>query len=200
MSHILSDTDLDTIFRNARTHRKFLDKPVSEVSIRALYELAKMGPTSFNCCPARFVFVTGDEGKQTLKGVVSEGNVEKVVKAPITAIVATDSQFHEHVETLNPGNPKAAGFREALLGNPPLAEATAFRNGTLQGAYLVIAARALGLDCCPMSGFDNAALDKVFFPDGRFHSNFICSIGYGDHDALAPRQPRLDFDDACLIV
>lgn len=200
MSHILSDTDLDTIFREARTHRKFTDKPVSEVTIRALYELTKMGPTSFNCSPARFVFVTSDSGKQKLKDVVSPGNVEKVLNAPVTAIVATDTQFHEHIETLNPGHPMAAGFRGNLEGNAGLADSTGFRNGSLQGAYLIIAARALGLDVCPMSGFDNAALDAAFFPDGRFKSNFICSMGYGDHSALTPRAPRLDFDAACSIV
>ena len=200
MSHILSDTDLDTIFREARTHRKFTDKPVSEVTIRALYELTKMGPTSFNCSPARFVFVTSDEGKKKLEQVVSPGNVDKIRTAPVTAIVATDSRFHEHIETLNPGHPMAAGFRGNLEGNAGLAEATGFRNGSLQGAYLIVAARALGLDCCPMSGFDDAALDAAFFPDGRFQSNFICSLGYGDHDALPPRAPRLDFDAACTIV
>jgi len=200
VSHILSDTDLDTIFRGARTHRKFTDKPVSEVTIRALYELTKMGPTSFNCCPARFVFVTSDSGKQKLKDVVSPGNVEKILSAPVTAIVATDSRFHEHIEALNPGHPMAAGFRGNLETNKELAEATGFRNGSLQGAYLIVAARALGLDCCPMSGFDNAALDAAFFPDGRFQSNFICAMGYGDHSALTPRQPRLDFDASCSII
>lgn len=200
MSHILSDTDLDAIFREARSHRKFLDKPVSEVTIRAVYELTKMGPTSFNTCPSRFVFVTSAEGKEKLKGVVSPGNVEKVMEAPVTVIVATDAKFYEHIETLNPGSPMAGGFKSNLENNPALAELTAFRNGTLQGAYLIVAARALGLDCGPMSGFDNAALDKVFFPDGRFKSNFICAIGYGDHSKLMPRQPRLDFDDACSIV
>ncbi len=200
VSHILSDTDLDTIFREARTHRKFTDKPVSEVTIRALYELTKMGPTSFNCSPARFVFVTSDAAKQKLKEVTSPGNAEKVLTAPVTVIVATDTRFHEHIETLNPGHPMAGGFRGNLEANKPLAESTGFRNGSLQGAYLIIAARSLGLDCCPMSGFDNAALDKAFFPDGRFQSNFICSIGYGDHKALPPRAPRLDFDAACSIL
>lgn len=200
MSHILSDTDLDTIFREARTHRKFLDKPVSEVTLRAIYELTKMGPTSFNTCPSRFVFVTSDEGKEKLKAVVSPGNFDKVMEAPATVIVATDTKFHEHIEALNPGSPMAGGFRDGLLANPALAEATAFRNGTLQGAYLIVAARALGVDCGPMSGFDNAALDKAFFPDGRYKSNFICALGYGDHSKLMPRQPRLDFDTACSII
>ena len=199
MSRILSDADLDTIFREARTHRKFQDKPVSEVTIRAVYELAKMGPTSFNCSPSRFVFVTSEGAKQKLKEVVGPGNVEKVTKAPVTAIVATDSKFFDHLEALNPGSPMVGGFIENLKKNADLAEVTGFRNGTLQGAYLIIAARALGLDCCPMSGFDNAALDKVFFPDGRYKSNFICSIGHGDASALMPRLPRLGFEEACSI-
>jgi 3-hydroxypropanoate dehydrogenase len=199
VSPILSDADLDTIFREARTHRKFQDKPVSEVSVRAIYELTKMGPTSFNCSPARFVFVTSAEAKEKLKAVVGPGNVEKVLKAPVTAIVATDSQFYDHLEALNPGSPMVGGFIDNLKKNAGLAESTGFRNGTLQGAYLVIAARALGLDCCPMSGFDNAALDKAFFPDGRYKSNFICAIGHGDTAALMPRLPRLDFDEACSI-
>lgn len=169
------------------------------MTIRAIYELAKMGPTSFNCCPSRFVFVTSEGAKEKLKGVVGPGNVEKVTQAPVTAIVATDSQFYDHLEALNPGSPMVGGFIGHLKKDADLAEVTGFRNGTLQGAYLIIAARSLGLDCCPMSGFDNAALDKVFFPDGRHKSNFICSIGHGDASALMPRQPRLGFDEACSI-
>jgi 3-hydroxypropanoate dehydrogenase len=194
---ILSDNDLDLIFRQARSHNKWQQKPVSEVLIHAIYELMKWGPTSANCSPARLVFVQSPAEKERLAACVSRGNYEKVVTAPVVAIIGHDTQFYDLIPQLFPHNP---GARDWFAHDPNVAAATAFRNGTLQGAYLMIAARALGLDCGPMSGFDNAAVDKAFFPDGRVKSNFICAIGYGDPAGLFDRSPRLTFDQACKIV
>ena len=193
---ILPDDGLDLIFREARTHNEWTDKPVGEVLLEAIYDLAKWGPTSANCSPMRLVFVTSEEGKKRLKPCLSEGNVDKTMAAPATAIIAHDSQFFEHLPELFPH----ADARSWFTGNAALAEETAFRNGTLQGAYLIIAARSLGLDCGPMSGFDKDKLDAEFFPDGRFKSNFLCNLGYGDRGKLFPRSPRLSFDDVCRIV
>jgi len=196
VSEILSDDGLDLLFRNARTHRHWRDRPVSDVLLQALYELARLGPTSGNCNPMRIVFVRSPEAKARLKPALESGNVGKTMAAPVTAIIGYDLRFDEHLERLNP--PLAA--RGGFAVSPQVAATTAFRNGTLQGAYFIIAARALGLDCGPMSGFDNAKVDAVFFPDGRIESNFLCNLGYGDADKLRPRRPRLDFDDACQIL
>lgn len=196
MSAILSDDGLDLLFRNARTHRAWLDRPVSDVVLQALYEIARLGPTSGNCSPMRVVFVRSPEAKQRLKPALDSGNVGKTMAAPVTAIVGHDLRFVEYMPRLNPRLAERGGFAESPQG----AATTAFRNGTLQGAYLIIAARALGLDCGPMSGFDNARVDAEFFPDGRVASNFVCNLGYGDATKLRPRGPRLEFDDACQIV
>ncbi|MEQ9643666.1 MAG: malonic semialdehyde reductase [Alphaproteobacteria bacterium] len=197
MSHILSDRDLDLIFRAARSHNVWTDKPVSDVTMTALYDLLRMGPTSANTSPARFLFLRSEAAKQRLAPHLSEGNRAKSMTAPLIAIIGYDLHFFEKLPELFPHNPDAQNW---FTSNATLAETTAFRNGSLQGAYLIIAARALGLDCGPMSGFDNAGVDKEFFPDGRVKSNFICNLGYGDHGQLMPRNPRLAFDDACEVL
>ncbi len=197
MSHILSDRDLDLIFRAARSHNVWTDKPVSDVTLDALYDLLRMGPTSANTSPARFVFLRSEAAKQRLAPHLSEGNRAKSMTAPLIAIVGYDTRFFEKLPELFPHNPDAQNW---FTSNETLAETTAFRNSSLQGAYLIVAARALGLDCGPMSGFDNAGVDKEFFPDGRVKSNFICNLGYGDHAQLMPRNPRLSFDDACEVL
>lgn len=197
MSHILSDRDLDLIFRNARTHSAWLDKPVSDVTLQAMYDLMRMGPTSANCSPARWLFLRTDESKEKLKPHLIPGNVDKTMAAPVTAILGYDIRFYEQLAQLFPHDLSARSWFE---GKDDLIEATAFRNSSLQGAYMIIAARALGLDCGPMSGFDNAGVDVAFFPDGDVKSNFICNIGYGDPAALPPRNPRLDFNEACQVL
>lgn len=196
MSNILSDSGMDLIFRSARTHNAWLDKPVPEVTLRAIYHLMRNGPTSANCSPARIKFLTTPEAKARLKSSLSEGNMEKTMAAPVCAILAYDTQFNELLPKLFPHEPDAMNW----FANDKVRETTAFRNSTLQGAYLMIAARSLGLDCGPMSGFDNDALDQEFFPDGRCKSNFLCNIGFGDPSALFPRSPRLEFDEACEIL
>jgi 3-hydroxypropanoate dehydrogenase len=193
---ILSDEALDLLFREARTHNSWDDQPVSDTVLRAVYELAKMGPTSANCSPMRAVFVTSREAKERLKPALSAGNLDKTMRAPATAIIAYDLEFYEHLPRLFPHDDARSWF----AGKPELIRATAFRNGTLQGAYLMLAARALGLDCGPMSGFDNAKVDAEFFPDSSVRSNFLCNLGYGDPAGLFPRSPRFEFDEACRIL
>ena len=199
MAKILDDTGLNLIFREARTHTVWLDKPVDDELLRKIYDTAKMGPTSANTSPMRVVFVKSPEAKARLKPALAPGNVDKTMAAPVCAIVATDTRFYEFVPKLFPHNPK---FGEAFTqaGKEEFTKTHAFRNATLQGAYLIIAARALGLDTGPMSGFDNAKVDAEFFPDGRWKSNFLINIGYGDASKLHPRGPRLNFDEACKIV
>jgi len=194
--HAISDDALDQLFRAARSHNKWQDKPVSPTLLHALYDLLRMGPTSANCSPARFVFVTTPEGKARLRPFLSPGNVNKVMTAPVTVIIGYDMKFYDKLPQLFPHTDARSWF----AGNDRLAETTAFRNGTLQGAYLIFAARAVGLDCGPMSGFDNAAVDAEFFPGGQVRSNFICAIGYGDPSGIFGRSPRLAFDEACQIV
>lgn len=199
MAHPVNDHALDVIFRDARSQNGFLDKSVPEVLIRAVYDLAKMGPTSANCSPARFVFVTTPEGKERLLPFMSEGNREKTKVAPWTVIIAFDIRFVEKVPKLFPHQPDAKNWFDNNAGE------TAFRNGTLQGAYLMIAARALGLDCGPMSGFDMAGVNKEFFEsqegeEQHWRANFICNLGYGDKSKIFPRSPRLEFDEACRIL
>jgi len=191
----LSDAALDQLFREARSHNKWLDTPVSEDQIRQIYDLLKWGPTSANSCPARFVFVRSPEAKERLKPCLDEGNVDKAMSAPVVAIIGMDMEFYEQLPKLFPHTDARSWF----VGKPEKIRETAFRNSSLQGAYLIMAARSLGLDCGPMSGFDNERLDATFFPDGRVKSNFICAIGYGDPSGLYPRGPRLDFDEACRI-
>ena len=196
MKNRLDDHALDQLFRSARTYPTWDTREVPETMLRELYELAIMGPTSMNCLPARFVFITTPEGKARLMPAIAEGNLSKVEEAPVTVILAHDTRFHEHMPELWPHMPDAGRMFE---DNSELAETTAFRNGTLQGAYLILAARALGLDAGPMSGFDNARLDSVFFPDGRFKSNFLMNIGFGDDRGLYSRGPRLAFEQAVTL-
>ncbi|GAA0690242.1 3-hydroxypropanoate dehydrogenase [Dyella sp. SG562] len=198
MSELLSEAALDQLFREARTYNAFLDKPVSDEVLRQVYELAKFGPTSANSSPARIVFVKSAEAKAKLEPFLSEGNRAKTMKAPVTAIVGVDHEFYEHLPRLFPH----ADARSWFVGNQPMIDTTAFRNATLQGAYLIIAARAVGLDCGPMSGFDNAGVDKAFFADTpSVKSNFLINLGYGDASRdLFPRNPRLSFEEACRIA
>jgi 3-hydroxypropanoate dehydrogenase len=194
--HALPDTALDQLFRTARTQNKWRDKPVSPTLLQAVYDLARMGATSANCSPARFVFITSQQMKEKLKPFLLPGNVEKVMTAPATVIIGHDLKFHDHLPRLFPH----ADARSWFAGNDKLIEITAMRNGTLQGAYLMLAARSLGLDCGPMSGFDNAGVDRAFFQDGSVKSNFLCGLGYGDPAGLFPRSPRLSFEEACEII
>jgi 3-hydroxypropanoate dehydrogenase len=195
-THAINDEALDIIFRNARTQNKWLDKPVSNTMLMAIYDLMRWGPTSANNSPARILFLTTPEAKDRLKPHLSEGNRAKTMSAPVTAIIGYDVDFPDHLPRLFPHNQDAKNW----FKDPVLREATAFRNGTLQGAYFIIAARAVGLDCGPMSGFDNAGVDKEFFAGTNIKSNFICSLGYGDPSGLFPRSPRLAFDEACKIL
>jgi 3-hydroxypropanoate dehydrogenase len=196
MSTPLDARSLDTLFREARTHNGWQDKPVPESLLREVFELAKMGPTSANSSPMRVVFVTSPEGKARLKPALSAGNLDKTMAAPATAIIAQDTEFHEHMPKLFPH----ADARSWFVGNDALIQATMFRNASLQGAYLIMAARALGLDCGPMSGFDAGKVNAEFFPDGRFQVNFLCNLGYGDPAKLMPRSPRFSFEDVCSFA
>ncbi len=192
----LDDRSLDIIFREARTHSVWLDKPVSDTLIHQIYDLMKWAPTSANSSPARIVFVCSAAAKQRLLPAIAPGNAEKTRAAPVTAIVAYDTEFYENLPALFP----QVDARSWFIGNQAMIDTTAFRNGSLQGAYLILAARALGLDAGPMSGFDNAKVDKEFFPGGKVKSNFLVNLGYGDHTKLFPRNPRLPFADAAQIL
>jgi 3-hydroxypropanoate dehydrogenase len=192
----ISPEALDILFRNARTHITWLDKPVSDDLLRQIYDLMKWGPTSANCSPARILFLRTREAKERLRPALSPNNVDKTMQAPVTAILAYDLSFYEHLPRLFPNNPAARGW---FANSPQLAETTAFRNASLQGGYFILAARSLGLDCGPMSGFDNAKVDQEFFPP-TVKSNFLCNLGYGDPSKLFPRNPRLDFDEACQLL
>lgn len=194
-SHPIDEQAIDTVFRKARTHSRWQDRPVPEETIRAIYDLARMGPTAANCCPARFVFVTSAEGKARLKPHLDSGNVDKTMAAPVTVIMAMDMEFYEHLPKLFPH----ADARSWYVGRDALIEETAFRNASLQAAYLMIAARALGLDCGPMSGFDVQGVQDAFFTGTRHRPNFLCNLGYGDPEGLHPRLPRLDFDEVCRV-
>jgi 3-hydroxypropanoate dehydrogenase len=196
MTKIINDAALDQIFRQARTHRSWTGDPISDVVLQAAYDLARMAPTSANCSPMRVVFVKSRAAKERLRPALSEGNVEQTMKAPATAIIGYDLQFYEFLPRLYP----FADARSWYVGKDELIRTTAFRNGSLQGAYFIIAARAVGLDCGPMSGFDNAKVDAEFFADGRIKSNFLCNLGYGDGQRLQPRAPRLEFDETCKII
>ncbi|WP_420008122.1 malonic semialdehyde reductase [Xanthomonas sacchari] len=195
MSDALHDAALDQLFRTARTQNAFLDKPVSEATLRALYDLVKWGPTAANGSPARFVFVTSPQAKEKLKPALSEGNLAKTLAAPVTVIVAHDEDFHEKLPYLFPHTDAKSWFDGPREGRSE----GAFRNGSLQGAYLILAARALGLDAGPMSGFDNAKVDAAFFAGTAIKSNFLVNLGYGDPSGLFPRLPRLSFDEAARI-
>jgi 3-hydroxypropanoate dehydrogenase len=194
---VMSNEDLDLIFRNARTHSAWIDKPVDEATLKQVYDLAKMGPTSANMSPMRIVFVKSKAGKERLKPALSAGNLDKTLAAPVTAILAMEINFFEKLPQLFPHADAKAWFKDLP---PNTLEYMALRNGSLQGAYFMLAARALGLDCGPMSGFDNAKVDAEFFVGTTVKSNFLCNLGHGDAAKLHPRSPRLTFDEACRIV
>jgi 3-hydroxypropanoate dehydrogenase len=189
----LHQSALDQLFRTARTYNKWSDAPVNEDVIRELYDLLKWGPTSANCCPARFVWVRSAEGKSKLASLAKEMNRPKILAAPLTVIIGNDLDFPDTLGKLLPAT--RAGTMRQMFQEPGLAQVTAMRNGTLQGAYLIIAARAMGLDCGPMSGFDNAGVDQAFFAGTRIQSNFICCLGHGRPDSAYPRDPRLTFEE-----
>jgi 3-hydroxypropanoate dehydrogenase len=195
----ISNEDLKIIFTEARTPQGWLPQEVGDQTLRDIYDLMKWGPTSANTTPARIVFVKNGPQKEKLVSCLSPMNVDKVKAAPVTAIIAFDEKFYDFIPQLLP-IPNAASYREMFAGNKVLSEATTMRNSSLQGGYFILAARALGLDCGPMSGFDNQKLDKVFFAATSWKSNFICNLGYGDPSKLRPRGPRLSFEEACLIV
>lgn len=205
-----SDDALDLLFRKARSYNAWLPKPVPDDLLHELYDVAKWGPTSANSCPARFVFLRSPAAKERLRPALAAGNVAKTMAAPVTVIIAYDLKFYEKLPKLFPHNP---AMRDHFVNNPQLVEQTARRNSSLQGAYVMLAARALGLDCGPMSGFDNAKVDEEFFaagkcedcgeeffPAGHVKSNFLCNLGYGDASKLPPRSPRLDFKEACSVM
>lgn len=196
MAARLPDTDLDQLFRTARTRNAWRPEPIPEATLREVYELAKWGPTSANVSPARFVFLTTPEAKARLAPHLSNANRAKTVAASAVAIIAYDLNFADKIPQLFPQNPGAA----AWFADPAVAQETAFRNGSLQGAYLMLAARALGLDCGPMSGFDKAGVDAEFFAGTEVRTNFICSLGYGTDENLFPRLPRLPFDEAAQLL
>lgn len=193
---MLNDAALDTLFYAARTHNGWQDRPVSDDLLKQLYDTLKWAPTAANGSPIRIVFVKSPEAKAALVECMSAGNAAKVAQAPVTAIIGMDMAFYEQLPKLSPHVDARAWF----AGNPALSDATAFRNSSLQGGYLILAARALGLDCGPMSGFDTDKLDAAFFAGTTVKANFVCSLGYGDADKVRPRAPRLAFEEACRIV
>ena len=197
MSDVLSDEGQDLLFRNARTHNAWLDRPVDDALLKQVYDLAKMGPTSANMCPMRIVFVKSKEAKEKLRPALDAGNVAKTMAAPVTAVLAMDIYFYEKLPKLFPHADAKAWFKDLP---EDVLEYTALRNSSLQGAYFMLAARALGLDCGPMSGFDNAKVDVAFFAGTTVKSNFLCNLGFGDASKLHPRSPRLTFEEACKVV
>lgn len=194
---MLDDKALDTIFRSARSHNAWLDRPVSDAQLGQMYDVMKWGSTSANCSPARILFVKSAQAKEKLKPLLMEGNQAKTMAAPVCAIIGYDVEFYEKLPELFPHDLTAKTW---FNGSAEFAEQTAFRNGSLQGAYLMIAARALGLDCGPMSGFDVDGVTNAFFEGTTYKANFLCNIGYGDPSALFDRSPRLAFDDACKVL
>lgn len=195
MAEILNSAALAMLFTTAHTHHSWQDRPVSDEQLRTLYDLLKMGPTAFNASPARFCFVRSEEGKARLKPTLSSGNLEKTMSAPVTVIVAWDPQFYDQLLQLFPH----ADVRPLFTNNPEMAQETAFRNSSLQAAYLITACRALGLDTGPMSGFDRAAVDAAFFAKSGWKSNLLINIGYGDNSKMYQRLPRLSFAEACSL-
>jgi 3-hydroxypropanoate dehydrogenase len=196
MTERLPEASLDKLFRTARTRNGWMPEQLPEALLREVYELAKWGPTSANVSPARFVFVVSDDAKARLAPHVSDSNRPKIMAAPCCVIVGQDLGFAEHIPALFPHNPGAATW----FGDPEMARITAFRNSSLQGAYLMLAARSLGLDCGPMSGFNNAGVDAEFFAGTKIVSNFLCNIGHGTDEAMFARLPRLPFETACKIL
>jgi 3-hydroxypropanoate dehydrogenase len=211
MSQTINDSVADILFREARTYTTWQPRPVADQTLRDLYGILKWAPTSANTAPARFAFLRSKEAKERLRPALAPGNIEKTMTAPVTVIVAYDMKFYEQLPKLFPQSPD---IKQMFESNPQLVEVTAQRNSSLQGAYLILAARALGLDCGPMSGFDNARVDdeffaagkpcfgcdQEFFPAGHVKSNFLCNLGYGDPTTLFPRLPRLPFDEACSLL
>jgi 3-hydroxypropanoate dehydrogenase len=211
MGEAVNDQALDTLFREARTFSSWLPRPVTDETLRNLYDLLKWGPTSANASPARFAFLRSKEAKERLRPALAPLNVEKTMTAPVTVIVAYDMKFYDHLPRLFPHNP---GMAKLFENSPEMVETTAKRNSSLQGAYMIMAARALGLDCGPMSGFDRMKIDEEFFaagrpcfgcdqeffPEGHVKTNFLCNLGYGDRSALFPRLPRLPFAEACSLL
>lgn len=195
-STILKNDELETLFTKARTFNTWHDKDIPDDLLKKLYDLVKYGPTSANCSPARFIFVKSDAGKEKLKPFLMEGNIDKTMHAPVTVIIGYDMKFYEHLPELFPHTDARSWF----VGNDQLIKDTAFRNGSLQGAYLIMAARALGLDCGPMSGFDEEGVTKEFFGGTDVKANFLCNLGYGKPEDLHPRSPRFDFDDICEVL
>lgn len=196
MNTPISVEAIKQVFTEARSHHAWQSKPVSDELLKEIYHLTKWGPTSANANPGRVVFVKSSEAKEKLIPSLMGSNVEQVKMAPVTVIIAQDQNFYEELPKLFP----FADLRGMFASNKELSEATAFRNSSLQGAYFILAARALGLDVCPMSGFDNVKLDEAFFKGTSWKSNFICTLGYGDHSKLNPRGPRIDFEKACKIL
>ena len=194
-SDFIASDALDRLFRTARTHNVWTVRPVTESILRELHDLMKMAPTSMNMCPARIIFVKSETAKERLRPALVSGNVEKTMTAPVCAIIGYDSAAWEHLPRLFPNKDMTGMFRD----NPVMAEEASFRNGSMQGGYFILAARSLGLDCGPMSGFDNAAVDAEFFAGTTVKSNFLCNLGYGDGSKLWPRAPRFDFDEVCTI-
>jgi 3-hydroxypropanoate dehydrogenase len=196
MNTPISISSIQQLFTNARTHHAWTDKTVTDGLLREIYDLTKWGPTSANASPMRIVFVKSKSAKEKLIPAIAGPNIEQVRAAPVTVIIAYDHKFHDHLPTLFP----AYDMRPMFVSNPSMSEQTAFRNSSLQGAYFILAARALGLDAGPMSGFDNAKVDQAFFENSSWKSNFLCNIGYGDAAKLHPRGPRLSFDQTCIIA
>ena len=197
MNNMLSNEGQDLLFRNARSHSYWLEKPVDDALLRQVYDLAKMGPTSANMCPLRITFVKSREAKERLKPALDAGNVQKVMTAPITAILGMDIHFYEKLPQLFPHADARSWFKDLP---EQVLEYMALRNSSLQGAYFMLAARSLGLDCGPMSGFNNAKVDAEFFAGTTIKSNFLCALGYGDASKLHPRSPRLTFEEACQVT
>lgn len=193
---MLNDTTIETLFTQARTHNAWLDKPITDTQLHQIYDLMRWGPTSANCSPARIVFIKTPEAKVQLLECMAPGNIEKTRAAPVTAIVGMDMAFYEKLPQLFPH----ADAKSWFTGNQPLIEATAFRNSSLQGGYFIMAARAVGLDCGPMSGFDPEKINATFFSGTSVKANFICNLGYGDPAALFTRSPRLSFSEACRVL
>jgi 3-hydroxypropanoate dehydrogenase len=196
MADPISESAQGALFFDARTFHTWQTRPVDNAVLKAIYDMAKWAPTSVNCSPLRLVFVKSPAQKEKLRPFMDKGNVDKTMLAPVTAIIAYDNEFYNHLPRLVPHVDAKSWF----TGNPVLADETAWRNGTLQGAYLMMAARAAGLDCGPMSGFDKAGVKKAFFGDKNVTVNFLCNLGYGDPSGLYPRAPRLDFDEVCQIL
>lgn len=194
---VLSEQVLNQLFREARSHNGWQDRDVTEEQLHQIYDLMKMGPTALNSSPARIIFIKSQEAKLRLKECLNEGNITKSMTAPVVALIGMDMEFYTKLNKLWPHNTEAPNW---YIGKPDKIRENAFRNSALQGAYLIMAVRSLGLDAGPMSGFNFDKMDQTFFPDGKVKSNFICAIGYGDHDKLYPRGPRLEFDEACRIL